>query len=259
MNCCDAFATRPHIPKKIMKPIKLILILASAFTASSCDQSKIKSDLDSIEPEVAPTKNDGTARNGDKTLSTFRAEVWADNWSVMYVGETLVMEDSVPITTERSFNAEVFTFQAERPFDLNVVMKDFTANESGLEYIGAKNQQMGDGGYIAQITDTATGDIVVVSNSDWKCLTINTAPLHKSCERSSDPMEECKWKIVDEPVGWKTAGFDDGSWTNATVHPPATVRPKDGYDEITWDASAKIIWGADLEIENTILCRVRVN
>ena len=32
----------------------------------------------------------------------YLGEVWADNWSSMYVGEELVMEDSVSITTERS-------------------------------------------------------------------------------------------------------------------------------------------------------------
>ena len=41
---------------------------------------------------------------------TFVAEVWADNWFAMYIGDKLVLEDSVSITTERSFNAESFGF-----------------------------------------------------------------------------------------------------------------------------------------------------
>ena len=87
--------------------------------------------------------------------TTFRGEVYVDNWSAMYIGETLVMEDSVPVTTERSFNAEVFTFEATRPFQVNVVMRDFIENDSGLEYIGQPNQQMGDGGQAVLLPETA--------------------------------------------------------------------------------------------------------
>ena len=32
---------------------------------------------------------------------SFKAQVWADNWFSLYVGENFVGEDSVPITTER--------------------------------------------------------------------------------------------------------------------------------------------------------------
>lgn len=203
-------------------------------------------------PDAGSTNAKGTE------LATYRGEVWADNWSAMYVGTNLVMEDSVSITTERSFNEEVFTFEAQRPFLLNVVLKDFIENDSGLEYIGQANQQMGDGGYIAQITDVASGAVVAVTNADWKCLTIHKAPLDKSCEQSSDPLTECGWETVDEPSNWKNEDFDDSGWVNASVYDEAAVSPKDGYLAVEWDASASFIWGADLETHNTILCRAWV-
>ncbi len=249
-------------PNFAKQSAKIIFVLTGTLIASGCDQSTTSNSKPdtNVADVVSDTGTTSATPNVDvgKTTSTFRGEVWGDNWSSMYLGETLVMEDSTPLTTERSFNAEVFTFEAERPFLLNVVMKDYTTNESGLEYIGANNQQMGDGGYIAQIKDVATGDIVAVSNADWKCLTINKAPLDKSCENSSNPLEECTWEIVDEPVGWKADDFDDSAWTSATVHSAQSVSPKDGYNEITWDPSAQLIWGPDLETDNTILCRVRV-
>ena len=176
----------------------------------------------------------------------------------MYVGETLVMEDSVPITTERSFNAEVFTFEAERPFLVSVVMRDYIENDSGLEYIGQPNQQMGDGDYIAQITDTSSGELVLVSSTDWRCLTIHEAPLNTECEHDADPLTTCMAAISDEPSGWHAADFDDSAWTPATAYTAAQVSPRDGYDTITWDPSASLIWGADLETHNTVLCRVVV-
>jgi len=112
--------------------------------------------------------------------STFKGEVWADNWFALYLGEELLIEDSVPITTERSFNAESFTFKADYPLVLNFVVKDFKENDTGLEYIGERNQQMGDGGFIAQFTDIGTGQVVAATDSGWKCTVIHEAPLDKA-------------------------------------------------------------------------------
>lgn len=38
----------------------------------------------------------------------------------------------------------------------------------------------------------------------------------------------------------------------------ADVGPKDGYDEIEWDASAELVWGTDLEVDYTLLLRFTV-
>ena len=95
-------------------------------------------------------------------------EVWADNWFAFYLGERLIIEDSTPITTERSFNAETFVFEAEYPLQMNFIARDFKEDDTGLEYIGRRNQQMGDGGLIAQFTDLATGNAIVVTDSRWR-------------------------------------------------------------------------------------------
>ncbi|HSH01972.1 MAG TPA: PEBP family protein [Anaerolineae bacterium] len=192
---------------------------------------------------------------------TFKLEGWADNWFAVYLGETLLAEDSVPITTERSFNAEVVTFKADYPLQLNFVLKDFKENDTGLEYIGARNQQMGDGGFIMQLTDVGRGEIVAVSDGSWRCLVIHEAPLDKSCEGESAPVAgegACTFRAEVEPAGWMTAGFDDSGWSSAVVHSFSSVSPKDGYDEIDWDGAAELIWGPDLETDNTVLCRVTV-
>ena len=89
-----------------------------------------------------------SAATKPKTLS-FTAEVWADNWFALYANGKKVGEDSVSITTERSFNSEVITFTASYPLTLGLVAKDYIANDSGLEYIGSPRQQIGDGGIIA--------------------------------------------------------------------------------------------------------------
>ena len=59
-------------------------------------------------------------------------------------------------------------------------------------------------------------------------------------------------------MGWRDADFDDSAWVSASEYSEAEVSPRLGYEEIDWDPSASLIWGADLETHNTILCRVAV-
>ncbi len=211
------------------------------------------------DPNDAGPQDIGMSQDaGADVVQRYEGEAWADNWFSMSIGDALVIEDSVSITTERSFNAERFSFEATPPFVLSFVLKDYKADDSGLEYIGQPNQQMGDGGFIVQIRD-ASGALAVVSNGAWRCLTIHTAPLDPSCERSSNPTEDCSFESLPEPDGWKNADFDDSAWESASVYSAAEVQPKDGYDEVRWDASAQLIWGDDLELDNTILCRVHVD
>ncbi len=195
------------------------------------------------------------------SAESFSADVWADNWFEMRINGQTVAEDSVPITTERSFNAESFQFEATRPFTIGLIAKDFKENDTGLEYIGTRRQQMGDGGVIAQIRNAA-GETVVVTNADWQCSVIHTAPLDKSCEDESNPVAgqgACGFTASDAPDGWDSAGFDATAWPQADIYTAAQVDPKMGYDDITWTPEAQFIWGPDLEQSNTVLCRLTVN
>ena len=188
----------------------------------------------------------------------FKGEVWADNWFSFYLGETKIAEDSVPITTERSFNAETFSFNATYPLDLNFVIRDYIKNDTGLEYIGKSRQQIGDGGFIMQITDTWSNRVVAVSGTAFKCLVIQKAPLNPSCEKDPNPSATCQSRVDPEPTGWKASDYDVSRWENATIYTAAQVGPKQGYATIAWDASAKLIWTSDLKLDNTLLCKLRV-
>lgn len=187
----------------------------------------------------------------------YAADVWADNWFALSVNGKQVAEDSVPITTERSFNAERFTFVAQRPFVLGLTAKDFKENDTGLEYIGSSRQQMGDGGVILQIRDK-DGQFAAVSDDGWKCMVVHDAPSDKSCASEKQPVAGkgvCGFTETKIPDGWDTLEFDDSNWPDASIHSESAVSPKMGYDDISWDTSAKLIWGPDLQTNNTILCR----
>ena len=206
------------------------------------------------DTEVTVVATSGTA--------SIKGEVWADNWFAFYLGERLIIEDSTPITTERSFNAEAFVFNADYPLQLNFIAKDFKENDTGLEYIGRRNQQMGDGGLIAQFTDAATGAAIAVTNASWRCLVIHEAPLDRTCEGEAEPVagvSPCQFAALAEPDGWRRPGFDDADWPAAVEYDAAEVRPKDGYDAIAWREEARLIWTADLETHNTLLCRLTVD
>ena len=188
---------------------------------------------------------------------TFTIDVWADNWFALYINSEKIGEDSVPITTERSFNKETFTFTAIRPLTICIEGKDFKETDSGIEYIGERNQQMGDGGLIAQVRDSK-GDIVAVTDDTWSAFVVHKAPLDKSCERSSDPDVDCEFKLADIPGSWYTSVYDSTAWDSATEHNKSAVSPKDGYYEVSWDTNAQFIWGNDLEQDNTILFKTTV-
>jgi hypothetical protein len=172
----------------------IALFISLAVLGAACSSNSDDQAVATDEPAASQDASDAsTAEETDAVeessgaLSTFQIEVWADNWMAVYVDGALIGEDSVPITTERSFNAETFTFEATYPFTLAIEAKDFKETDSGIEYIGQQKQQMGDGGIIAQVTDTASGEVVAISNSGWATLVVHRAPLNTECESDPDP------------------------------------------------------------------------
>lgn len=199
------------------------------------------------------------ATNGTVTI---HGDVWADNWFALYLGEELLVEDSVSVTTERSFNAESFSFKADYPIVLNFVVKDFKQDESGLEYIGTKRQQLGDGGFIAQFKDATTGHLLAATNSDWRCMVLHRGPTDEQCADLDSPVAgegPCAFKSAEAPIGWKTRDFSIDDWQPAKEFSEREVRPKDGYDRVAWDTSSRLIWSNDLKKDNTVLFRIVID
>ena len=244
-----------------MKLFRSTILLLAVLGVAACSSSSEKSTTSTTSTISAPSVTEAEPTStvaASSQISTFTAEVWADNWFSLYVNGEIVGEDSVPITTERSFNAETITFEATYPLTIAIMTKDFKETDSGLEYIGEPNQQMGDGGFIAQFTDTSTGEVIAVTNGEWRGLVIQNAPLNVECEKSADPDTDCQFETLDKPADWTSANFDDSSWINATSYLADEVGVKDGYNEITWDSTAEIIWGSNLNTNNTILWRFTI-
>jgi len=210
----------------------------------------------STDAATATTKADARASTtaADAPVK-FVADVWADNWFALYVNGELVGEDSVPITTQRSFNKERISFTSTYPLTIAVLAKDYIEDTSGLEYIGTPQQQIGDGGLIAQIRDERTGRLVAVTNGDWRTLVVQRSPLDPSCVRSADPIAECQQATTPTPADWATPSFDDASWPKVTEYTAEQVGGHGDYSLVTWDPSASLIWGSDLKVDNVLLLR----
>ena len=189
------------------------------------------------------------------TIVAFQAEVWVDNWFALYVNGKKVGEDSVAYNTEKSFNSTVIKFSATYPFEIGVLARDFMENESGLEYIGKSNQQIGDAGLIIQVREIKSGKVVAASSSKWKSLVVQKAPTNPECVTSQQPLTDCKRVSTSTPAGWSLKTFKDTAWSTSTEYSEAAVGVKDGYFDYKWNSSAKLIWSSDLKLDNTVLFR----
>jgi len=190
--------------------------------------------------------------------TSFKIDFWADNWAAVYANGVKVAQDPVPITTIKSFNKVSATFSATYPLTIAVIAKDYVENNSGLEYIGAANQQIGDAGFILQIHETKSGKFVTGTNQTWKSLVLFRAPLNPECVTSANPLKDCKYSINAAPASWYTSKYSDSKWLAATTYTEAQVGVKEGYTEVSWDSKAKLIWSKSLTLDNTVLFRSTV-
>lgn len=227
----------------MIKPVACLLVI---FLLSACEASKV------VNAEVAPA----VIKTSQPSLIS--ADIFVDNWFAVFLEDELVLEDPVAFKTERSFNAESFQFSADLPAHMTVIMKDFYEDDSGLEYIGSRRQQIGDGGLVAQFFDNDSGVLLKVSDDSWRCKVIHRAPLNPSCVYDDDPIQTCQSEIEQAPEGWQKNTFDASDWQPATIHSIAAARPHGGYRNVDWHEDAKIIWGEDLELDNVILCRFTI-
>lgn len=191
-------------------------------------------------------------------VNSFKAEVWADNWFALYVNGKKVGEDSTPFATEKSFNSDSISFKASYPLTVAILARDYVENASGLEYIGKPNQQVGDGGIVAQIRELSTGAVVGATNKSWKVLVLNKAPLNSECVKSSNPLLDCRASVTKSPTSWYSMTFKDTSWKNATEFTREAVGVKDGYFAVNWSPNANLVWSTDLKLDNTILVRGKI-
>lgn len=168
---------------------------------------------------------------------TVHVNVYADNWFVMFINGELVAVDSIKFTPHNVVSLDILP---QYPMTIAIMAKDNADPKTGLEY----GDHIGDGGFIIKFADGT------VSNAAWKAKNFFKGPLNRDVK---NPTVE----HTPIPDGWWTVDFDDSQWPNATEYTEERVNPKEPFYKSDF-AGAKFIWSDDLDLDNTVIFRLRV-
>ncbi|MDF1666111.1 MAG: hypothetical protein P1V97_30415 [Planctomycetota bacterium] len=170
---------------------------------------------------------------------TKRLNVYADNWFSLYINGELIAVDSIRFIPHNVISVDVLP---EYPMTIAVIAKDNANAKTGMEY---RNTQIGDGGFILKLADgTVTG-------KHWKVKVVAHGPVDRDTQNP-------KVLTTEIPARWSEIDFDDSSWQPATEYSEDAVRPKRPFYDHDFQG-AKFIWSNDLDLDNTVLFRVKVD
>ena len=169
---------------------------------------------------------------------TIKLNVYADNWFILYVNGKLRLVDPIDYMPHNVVSVD---FLPEYPMTIAILARDNADPKTGMEY----GDHIGDGGFIIKFADGT------VSNASWKAKSFFKGPLNHD---AANP------KVEHTPIleNWFAADFDDSQWPQATEYTEERVNPKAPYFEADF-AGAKFIWSEDLDLDNTILFRTKID
>jgi hypothetical protein len=166
---------------------------------------------------------------------TIKANVYADNWFVLYINGELVAVDSIKFIPHNVISVDILPTY---PLTIAVLAKDNADPKTGMEYA---NTNIGDGGFILKFGDGT------VTSSAWKARKFSWGPIDRD---TKNPRVE----NVPIPENWFAVDFDDSQWGHAKEYSEEQVAPKQPYFEHDFKG-AKFIWTDDIELDNTVLFR----
>lgn len=166
---------------------------------------------------------------------TIKANMYADNWFMLYINGELVTVDSIKFIPHNVVAVDILP---SYPMTIAVLARDNADPKSGMEYA---NTNIGDGGFILKFGDGT------VTNASWKAKQFSRGPIDRD---TKNPRVE----NLPIPENWFAVDFDDSQWGSAKEYPEATVGPKQPYFEHDFQG-AKFIWTADIELDNTVIFR----
>ena len=183
-----------------------------------------------------PRRNDGGLIK-PQTSDTIKVSAYADNWFMLYINGKLTAVDSIDFMPHNVVTLDILP---EYPMNIAVMAKDNADPKTGMEY----GNRIGDAGFIIHFADGT------VSNASWKAKNFFTGPLNGDTENP-------KVETTPIPEDWFSVDFDDSAWKNATEYSDETVRPMRVFNREDF-GDAKFIWTEDLELDNTVIFRTRI-
>jgi len=168
---------------------------------------------------------------------TIKANIYADNWFILYINGKLTVVDSIDFIPHNVISVDILP---EYPMTIAILAKDNADPKTGMEY----GNHIGDGGFILRFGDGT------VTNAKWKAKCFFKGPLNRDMENP---------KVWREPIpkNWWAVDFDDSSWPNATEYTEERVGPKEHFYKYDF-TGAKWIWSDDLDLDNTVIFRYKV-
>lgn len=168
---------------------------------------------------------------------SINANIYADNWFVLYINGKLAAVDSIDFIPHNVVSVDILP---EYPMTIAVMAKDNADPNTGLEY----GDRIGDGGFILKFADGT------VTNAQWKAKCFFSGPLERDV---SNP--KVKHDLI--PENWWAVDFDDSDWAVAKEYSEERVKPKESFHKTDFKG-AKWIWTNDLDLDNTVIFRHRV-
>lgn len=166
---------------------------------------------------------------------TIQANMYADNWFMLYINGELVAVDSIKFIPHNVVSVDVLPTY---PMTIAVMAKDNADAKTGMEYA---NTNIGDGGFILKFGDGT------VTNGTWKVKKFFWGPIDRD---TKNPRVE----NVPIPENWFAVDFDDSAWGQAREYTEEQVGPKQPFFEHDFKG-AKFIWSDDIELDNTVIFR----
>jgi phosphatidylethanolamine-binding protein (PEBP) family uncharacterized protein len=201
---------------------------------------------DRPRPSATAAGNSGTRREprGDSSglvkptlADTLKVNVYADNWFMMYINGKLRAVDPIEFTPHNVVTVDILP---EYPMTIAILAKDNADPKTGLEY----GNHIGDGGFIIKFADGT------VSNATWKAKNFFRGPLNRDVQNP-------KVEHTPLPQNWYAVDFDDSAWPAAVEFTEERVNPKEAFYQADFKG-AKFIWTSDLDLDNTVIFRTRI-
>ena len=196
--------------------------------------------------EPTPTAREPGRRGGGRQeggiikpqlADTIQARIYADNWFILCINGRFVAVDPIEFLPHNVVSIDLLP---EYPLTIAVLAKDNADPATGLEY----GDHVGDGGFILKFSDGT------VTNASWKARCFFRGPL-------ADAARPPRVEHEPIPANWFAVDFADRSWPNATEYTAERVRPKEAFHRTDF-AGATWIWTDDLERDNTVIFRTRI-
>jgi hypothetical protein len=170
---------------------------------------------------------------------TIQLSVYADNWFILYINGKLRVVDSIDYMPHNVMNVDILP---EYPMTIAVMARDNADPKTGLEY----GDHIGDGGFILKFSDGT------VTNAKWKAKNFFKGPLNRDTKNPTV-------QHIPVPENWFAVDFDDSKWAQATEFTEERVGPKEHFYKYEESfKGAKFIWSDDLDLDNTVIFRTKV-